>query len=225
MSRILGFDVRYAPAAFVDLRWDDASREAHLIEPGVKVPLSVDRSVWPSRFRLEGSAPPVITRADDIWIAPDPETAYFEAFDLWPTLGSMLPRHNPYDLGDCAILICFADEAIYEGRLKSDDFWRATYADADALQSPDPGWIALGNDVANGGLLSALSNCGLGNLRRRDGRPAWARSLNAHGLLSDPRDAVEACRFMNARPASDGPFYVFELYLVWGKQHLGLAQP
>ncbi len=221
MPRVLGFDVRYAPSVFLDLRWDATSREMHLLDPAIRAPLSVDRRVWPSRFRMAGSPPPVISRADDILVQPDEETAYFEAFDLWPTLGSMLPRHLPTTSGDCAVMVCLADEDAYEGRLKSDDWWAAAYPDAPVLGAVDKDWVSLGHDVANGGMISALSNCGLGLVRQSEGLPAWAASLGPRGLLGDLRDAVEGCRWMNARFGDDGPFYVFELHVLWGAPHLG----
>lgn len=220
MVRIIGFDVRYAPETFVKDRWEDPTRELYLIDPKVPVPLSVDRLVWPSRFRMKGSPPPPMTRADDILVPRNADTAHFEAFDLWQSFGWMFTHHTPTPKSDVAIAIGLVDERTHGPGFKPDSWWRAVYPTAFPADQLDPTWPLLGYDAANSGMLSALTNCGRSGTLRDATRAAWADRLTDHGLLKEASDAVKFADEANVWARSDGPFYAFAIFLVWGGELL-----
>jgi hypothetical protein len=220
MLRILGFDVRYAPETFLRDRWDQRGRELYLIDPKVPVPLSVDRLVWPSRFRMAGSEPPPITRTDDILVPRNQDTAHFEAFDVWPSFGMMFLHHKPTPKDDVAIAIGLVEERAYGASFQPDSWWRAAYPTGFPESQLDPAWTLLGFDAANSGMLSALTNCGRTGALADSVRAAWGGRLTDHGLLREAADAVEFAEEANRWAKEDGPFYAFSIHLVWGAELL-----
>lgn len=222
MVRIIGFDVRYAPATFVRDRWEPPTRELYLVDPTVPVPLSVDRTVWPSRFRMQDAEPPPITRLDDILVPRNDDTAYFEAFDLWPSFGWMFMHHKESAAGDCAVAIGLVEERAYGPGFNPDSWWRAIYPTAFPASQLDPAWPLLGFDAANSGMLSALTNCGRTGPLADATRQTYGSRLTEHGLLKEEADAVKFAEEANRWAQGDGPFYAFAIYLVWGAEHLRL---
>src|SRR5882762_8961989 len=56
---LLGFDIRARQEAYPADFWLDSRREAYLLKPSVKWPLSVDDMVWPSVFTYKEFRPMV----------------------------------------------------------------------------------------------------------------------------------------------------------------------
>lgn len=78
--------------------------------------------------------------------------------------------------------------------------------------TPQPGWELLGYDVADGFLLSGLSDCGweTGEIRPP---AAWSGAhLNEHHLFHEPDMAFEYVEAVNIRVPEHAPFFVYSLY-------------
>lgn len=76
----------------------------------------------------------------------------------------------------------------------------------------DEAWRSLGFDVCDCTFYSALSNCGYLELERAAWRAAWASKLNAHGLLTNARDALVFTGKSDARVKEHAPFAAYEIF-------------
>jgi hypothetical protein len=184
----------------------------------VRYPLSVDKTVWPSRFRIGQE---VLQFDKDILVDSATGNSYFMAFGLWEGLGEMIAEYVPCQGGDCAIAVfvyvpdaSVDDRAIVGGT--NDSWWTAIMEAEPQPSDIQDDWIELGYDVANSGFLSALSNCGFSDDERDKMRALWRSQINHIGLLADLDAAKMYCVDAHRRAASDGPFFVFKLFLVWG---------
>jgi hypothetical protein len=188
---LLGFDVRVPLGE--DL-WPLERRRLFLIRDDVAAPLSVDTMVWPSVFD---------ERQTPEWIGGNA--------GLWEDLGK-LRRHwtgpaatdvvGPYSL----IAVAWWSDAGFE-----DASDVGPYADPTNPPQRDETWRLLGFDVADGSLLSGLSNCGF---EAGEAAPLehFAADLNDHHLLAT-LDAAFAFRdATNARVPEHAPFFVYALH-------------
>jgi hypothetical protein len=71
----------------------------------------------------------------------------------------------------------------------------------------------LGYDIADDGLISALSNCGYSNDEIILARKAYAPFLNKHGLIKDIKTAEKFRSYSETRVPDHAPFFVFGLYV------------
>jgi len=74
----------------------------------------------------------------------------------------------------------------------------------------------LGCDIADSGLTSALSNCGLVSESDQPAamRAQWAPLMNEHGLFEDVKAAEEFRALSDTRVPEHAPFLVHALHLV-----------
>ena len=86
--------------------------------------------------------------------------------------------------------------------------------------SMDEHWTFLGYDIADGGLLSCLSNCGYSSDSAPLLRDEWSPLLNERHLFVDLQKAVEFKTLTDARVEEHAPFFVFGLYVVESYQSL-----
>ncbi len=218
ISQLIGYDIRRIPASYQTARWRTDLRKMFLIRPETPCPLSVDKLVWPSRFRMESIPPGPLSTPDDIVLQPTPRTRYFELFDLWDDLDEMVSEYKPTISGDCGLAIgLLRPENYAHGQsVLQDSWWHAITGCTVRPANQRNEWELLGYDVANSGFTSALSNCGRQPHEQREAEARWGKYLNDFGLFKIASDATYFCEDANKRLSSDGPFYVYELFLIWG---------
>ncbi|WP_169978641.1 hypothetical protein [Tautonia rosea] len=218
LGRLIGYDIRFAPSPRLQGLWTSERREQFLLRPEVDYPYSVDRAVWPSRFRL-GSAepPPGLEGAEMILLDPATANTHYQLFDLWDDLTRMLAPHRASSDGDVGVSIGLVfPEHDPEKTLTLEDEWCRAILGSPILPSePDPAWKRIGYDVANSGFLSAISNCGMSESERSPLRRRWSNHLNTFGLFESGDAAIRYCVDANERIKDDSPFFVFELHLIW----------
>jgi hypothetical protein len=215
LKRLIGFDIRWlSKPGFLDF-WDEPRRQQYLIRPEVAYPLSIDRHVWPSRFSLPGLLEPVASVADLDGVAGG---QHFDTFAFWANLTDMVSNYRPAGEPDCVIGVALLIPQVQRAGAKGPaDPWRA-FVTGQHTDPDEPGekWVPLGCDVANDGYLSGLSNCGMFESERQSVRGRWSASLNEFGLFNSPETAQSFCDEANTRLKEDGPFHVFELFLISG---------
>jgi hypothetical protein len=218
ISQMIGYDVRRAPSPFLLSLWDTARREQFLLRTDVAYPFSVDKLVWPSRFQLGDLNPyPFPQPADAIVIQPSTVNQHFQLFKLWDDLVRMLGPYRPSSEGDCGLGVGLMHPEHYQddSRFAEDDWWQAIHGSPIIPPEPEDEWKLLGYDVANSGFTSSVSNCGVPEAERATLRKTWGGSINQFGLFGKAEEALRFCADANVRFADDGPFYVFELFLIW----------
>lgn len=214
-SQLIGYDIRRAPSTYLSTRWGSAERERFLIHPDTPCPLSVDRLVWPSRFRLESTPPGLLSAPDDIVLTSDPRHRYFKLFDLWDDMDEMVSEYRPTEPGDCGVAIGILPPPP-ESEPANDAWWHAIKGCTVHPSHRQATWESLGYDIANSGFTSALSSCGRTPQERAESEMRWRAHLNAYGLFMSFSEAALFCLDANSKIADDGPFYVFEIFLLWG---------
>jgi hypothetical protein len=196
MARIFyaGADVRQ-PCSRPDNEWTHARREHFLLRLDVVRPLSVDPNVW----RQAGGA------ATDEAGMPLP----------WISVDDVLREHATRTdvLATVVAIGVVAEDAEEESAL-------ATATGANADLSPQPGWVFLGFDVADGS-ISGLSDCGYDDSEALLLRPVWGPRLNEHGLFSDIAHALSFRRLTDKRVPEHAPFYVYGLWKVGTQERQG----
>jgi hypothetical protein len=213
---MVGYDVRWFPPGFLTSRWDAALRMKYLLRPGIVRPFSVGKTVWPSRFQVgEGERDVFSGYPENIRLDPD-ENTHFYLFGLWDSYGEMLANYKPasepaYVLGAGLLR---KEQYPADAGFKTDEWWRAIHGSPIDPPEPKGEWNLLGYDVANSGLTSAMTNFSLPEAELALLREKWAGGINDHGLFSAADEAVRFCLDANVRLADEGPFYVWELFLI-----------
>lgn len=185
---LYGYDVRVSMAA-ADAEWTDERRAQYLLRLDVARPLSVDRMVW----RTALSSGSMFQDAGGYWNELD--TLHQACADAGMDKSSgVLVALAVLELPECAPL----------------PFWPGMPADI------DPAWPVLGWDVADSGLISALSNCGYVTEREDVDatRLRFASRLNGHGLFGHVDDALTFRHVSDARVPEHAPFLVHQMRLV-----------
>lgn len=183
--RLYGFDAR-VPLNTEDPTWTAARREAYLLSPEIRRPVSVDRGVWPpveAAVRTDGFAP-----------------------DYWAELEALSRRGE--EARQPLVLVALAV-------LDHSPVARALDAGCRPA-SIDPAWTPLGWDVADSGLVSGLTNCGfqpglddVQSLRHR-----FSPALNEHGLFERVADADEFRALSDRRVPEHAPFLIHRLFII-----------
>ncbi|MEW4568321.1 hypothetical protein AB1L88_10675 [Tautonia sp. JC769] len=218
LGRLIGFDIRLAPSPRLRSLWTGERRESFLLRPDLNFPFSIDRAVWPSRFQLGAAqASPGLEGADVIVLDPASANTHFQLFDLWDDLNQMLVPHRKTPEGDAGLSVglVLPEQDPNESTFPEDEWCRAILDTPIRPPDPDPAWTRIGYDVANSGFTSALSNCGMSDDERPTLRRLWSNRLNRFGLFESAEDAQRYRADANRRIEEDGPFFVFELHLIW----------
>lgn len=202
---LLGYDVR---EMFLDVEsaWDQARREQYLLKLDVKKPLSVDCAVWPYFFDPCKSQNPHDWRigCHDLWedaeglkiLVESEEGRLDKAFEI---------------IGITLTVLSYVDAEQWcqqQGILMNTLNKR--------MVKQNTAWIKLGFDVADGGMISGLSNCGYEpeaeNVWKI--REQWWPLLNEHHLFDKLEDAKQFREFANIREKDQSPFFVFGIYRI-----------
>ncbi len=211
-ERLLGFDARERLANGDDL-WDAARRETFLLRVDVPKPLSVDTVVWPSLFDTgQGIGFPAAERErlhlaglpTPSWIGPN--------VGLWDDLARMrqylAEDQAEKDAHALAAVCWFSDRAF------SDAGPFGPHLGPTLPPERDPAWQFLGFDVADGSLVSGLTNCGYSPAEAQRLRRRWATHLNESHLFGDLEPAFRFRDSANRRVPEHAPFFVYGLFLL-----------
>ncbi|WP_152051610.1 hypothetical protein [Tautonia marina] len=218
LGRLIGYDIRFAPSPALRALWNSKRREHYLLRPEVDFPYSVDRAVWPSRFRLGGTEPPPgLQKGEMIDLDPATVPPHYQLFDLWDDLTRMLAPHRANPEGDTGLSVglVIPEQDPSRTATLNDEWCLAILGSPIRPPDPEPTWKCIGYDVANSGFTSAISNCGMSDDERVPLRKLWSDRLNSFGLFESVADANRYCADANQRIEGDGPFFVFELHLIW----------
>jgi hypothetical protein len=209
---LLGYDARESRVAADDL-WPFGRRERFLLAVDAVRPLSTDTAVWPSVFdhgQGIGLADAERTRLGFAGLPPPPYTG--PNGGLWEDLAALrtcLREHLP-ELPPCAIVAV----SLVAYRKSGGAGGPGPYAIRPLAGVHTAGWQLLGFDVADGSLLSGLSNCGYEPEEARSLRGEWARHLTEHHLFADAGRAAAFRELADLRVPEHAPFSVYGLYLV-----------
>jgi len=202
---LIGFDARVSGGV---REWGKLRRRDFLLREDVSRPLSAGgQTAWCSIFDM-GSGEGITTPE---WIG---------ANGLWESL----PRMCGY-LDDGADGLAYTVVAVsWFSRLGFQDIREVIsepgitlgpYLEPTEPAFPQPGWEWLGFDVADGSLLSGLTECGYEEDEDIEGdRKSWSGKLNRHHLFNEEDAAFDFVELVSARVPEHAPFFVFGLYRV-----------
>ena len=210
---LLGFDAR---EMWLDVAeyWPEERKRSFLLRQDIVKPFSTDTIVWRSVFDVDQTLhrPP--------WTGPVQE--------LWENLqaleNSVSPagsqHRDPYWL--IAITMCSAipsreERAYWQARTE-----RILYQPA--LRAPS--WHLLGYDVADGYLLSGLTNLSWDPVSPAEVQSIsekYLPSLNEYHLFTSVEPAAQFIPLAEEGAREHAPFFVFGLWLI--KKEEGLAHP
>jgi hypothetical protein len=167
---------------YVDRRWDDHTRRQYLLRPDVEWPLSMDTWVWPSVF-------------------------FWNSFR--PTWDGLAPGAVFIAIGLLSEKSAEGPSILYE---EPGGIQCGKWLDPHRTRPGSRGSHLLGFDVATGGGISGLCNCGYTAEEVAQFAPVWAPRLNVLGLLATLDDAIEFRQLTDVRASDDGPFWVYALW-------------
>ena len=209
---LLGFDLRALGARHAE-GWAEARRRDFLLRRDAEPVLSVDVAAWPSLFDtgqgigmdaaererhgLAGLKAPAWTGANaGLWDDVEAMRRYATTQPGWRP-----PAH--------AVI------AIAWHRQQGVDAGHAgPHPTVTRPPRVDPGWPLLGFDVADGSLVSGLSNCGYRAEERAALAPRWAPRLSRYHLFDAAADALAFRETADARVPEHAPFFVYAIHLV-----------
>ena len=193
--------------------WTAEQRELFLLRVDVAAPLSTDTLVWPSVFDTGQVIGMPSAERERLHMAGIPMPAYTGPnAGLWEDAASL--RHYVMERRAAAPPCVVVAVSWFSGNGPSESGDVGPYPARTLPATPDPGWQWLGFDVADGSLLSGLTNCGY----RADEAPAlraqWAGSLNGNHLFDELHDARQFRALAELRVPEHAPFFVYGLYLI-----------
>lgn len=191
-EQIVAFDARRVDRAAIAL-WTADRRAVYLLKTEVNQPLSVDTLVWPSVWPADLS--------ERAMIADSRRGIEGCAANLQTLDHGLATMTVPKPYWVVAITVVSANV--------SAPFVRATEPSQVTAT-----WQPLGYDVADGSLLSGLSNCGYLPAEVQRLRDAWAPHLNDVGLFSEPGTATRFGEVAKGRDKDTAAYYVFGIYVV-----------
>ena len=209
-ERLLGFDVRELDQSAL---WDVATRELFLLRVDVTQPLSVDTLIWPSVFDTGQGIGLPQTHRERLYLAGIPLPSWIGPnAGLWDDLDRMR-QYLAASLSHPHPHVVLAVSWI------SDNSFADAAPAGPSLEPVTPplrdvSWRLLGFDVADGSMLSGLSNCGYSPDEAAGLRPASRSSLNGNHLFADVADALRFKHLADKRVPEHAPFFVYGLFAV-----------
>jgi hypothetical protein len=207
---LLGFDAR---EWWLDVRreWDSSRRGLYLLREDVRKPLATDTAVWPSLF---GEGLPESER----------ERLGLHEASLPDWRGPNLPLWDDLDrTRGCLASLRAVREAPYaligvswcwDGRPPEGSWQGGPHREPTVPPAREAGWRFLGYDIADGGFISGLTNCGYTEVDAPDLRSQWAGHLNEHHLFGELEQAHAFRELSDRRVPEHAPFFVFGLWLI-----------
>ena len=195
---VLGFQLRIAPQ---DLElWDAQRRAMYLLREDIRIPLSVDTSVWPeSRDNTLLSS-----LFADFSTTPNsaPNGLALYALKSFAVLSHPASVKDPFLIG-----VSVVGEVARE---LQDQHCIKSFLPITELVSNN--WICLGYDVADYWLLSGLFNCGYDAAGKPSLSQRFGANLNEYGLFASANTAWSFGFDCNARVPEHAPFAVYGIW-------------
>lgn len=201
---LLGFDNRRNPES-TRASWTASRRSRYILGTTTDVPLSVDTLVWPSVFDYSQNT--TVTAAETPgpvsyglqpppWTGPNP--------GLWEDLGVLLRHSAEAIVGvtwNIAVSIVCSPPC----------------PEGPGMPYPLDGEVpnsaeALGFDIVNSSMLSALSDCAYTREEFDVYQATWGAKLNVHNLFDSPEIALDFVRHANIRVPEEAPFFCAGVY-------------
>lgn len=188
---ILGYQAR-CPITELQRIWPQERRALYLLDPFVKLPLSVDRAAWPETDSIEIKHMLFIDHFTDEFSAPN-------GLDLYSVKESIDEFFN-------ANLIAIDFDKSVAGFLREKNSIAGTkYYSATRF---------IGYDVCDNNLISGLTNCALSHEEKNLLQLRYAKNLNEYGLFKDDTYAREYTLEMDRLIPEHQPFLVAGLNIV-----------
>src|SRR5687768_10730774 len=172
-AAVMGFDARVMGPARPP--WPAERRALYLLRTDVLTPSSTDRLVWPSLFDLDGAPEPPAWTGANATVWDDFDRLREFVAERWPR---PVPSH-------AMVAVTWVSDRGFANAVAS-----APYREPTKPAAISPTWSFLGFDVADGGLLSGLTNCGYDADEVAALRARWAPHLNDRHLLSSIEAAL-----------------------------------
>lgn len=203
---VLGYDARerWCPR---DRLWPQ-SRVAEFLLVDVPKPLSVDVFCWPSVFADPQLA---VLGLDDLQLGPKGLAAPSwrgTVQDLWQDVAELDAALAATDGRPHDVIAVTTQPGLHPA--------------APGAHLRGSGWTCLGWDVADGWLLSGLSNCGYVSGERDPLHADWAHRLNVHHLFAEEGDAAAFAELTSIRVPEHAPFFA---YGIWRRVTAAAAGP
>lgn len=194
MNEKLGFDCRYWGDELAQLS-DKRFRADFMLDTEIRMPLSVDRCIWPSIFDTNA----------DLWeepqdwrlvphqklgIQPIPVSGFIGSGPFWQNLEelhAMIERHQ-VDMSKAKVVQVIRCVAGYGEELLS------------------PGFNPIGYDVCDEMPVSGLLNCGYTPQERAALHQQFGHHINEHHLFRGWEVARDFARLTNSRVPEHAPF-------------------
>jgi hypothetical protein len=207
---LLGFDARELWLD-VEREWGASRRGLYLLREDVRKPLAMDTLVWPSLFGEglpESGCERLALREASGWGWRGPNAPLWDDLERMrgclASLGAV--REAPHGL--------IAVSWYWDGRPPEGSWPGGPYRERMVPPTRDEGWRFLGFDIADGGFISGLTNCGYTGEDTPALRRQWAGHLNEHHLLEDLEQALAFRDLSDRRVPEHAPFFVFGLWLI-----------
>jgi len=203
-SAVVGFDARVTGRDRPS--WPAERCARYLLRTDVLAPASTDRLVWPSLFDLDGApAAPAWTGANaTVWEDLDRLCGFVA--ERWPR---PVPSHA------MLAVTWVSDRGFAEAA------GAAPYREPTKPAAISRAWSFLGFDVADGGLLSGLTNCGYDGDEVATLRARWTPHLNDRHLFSSIDAAFAFRKLADRRVPEHAPFFVYGLYVLGARARDG----
>jgi hypothetical protein len=221
---LIGFDAREAGEH--DSRWDDKRRERFLLRGDVARPLSVDRLAWPTIFdvwysdRNRGFARSLSEEERERFgrgSIPVPDWGPGANAPLWGNLDRMkayLDEQGADPVDRVLVAVGWLSRLGFRETGNVGPYPKGPYLVPAEPAQPERSWNLLGYDVADGGRISGLSNCGYTAGESERLCEEWAPKLNEHHLFRDREAGFAFVDVANVRVPEHAPFHVYSLYSV-----------
>lgn len=173
-----------------DFEWTTKRRSEFLIDPLIKLPKSVDNNVWEESCDYLDK----ISKQEMV-----------DNWTKWRNKNRLIELTG-YKITDKDRVLTASYLHFFE--YVPVEVWAMEYRS----EPVDKDLLFLGYDVANGGTLSGLSNCGYKDIELIYCREHYLQHLNKHGLFENFGIANEFLSHTNQRTPADAPFYIYSLY-------------
>lgn len=212
-ERLLGFDARKMWLD-AEAHWSAEHRIRFLLRNDSRPILSIDEFVWPSVFTTDQWPVATETQLEEHGLTGPARPSWIGLnVPLWESLTALREQldvhaasiHRPY--WTVAVTVFPA------GQVEKPAGHGPASGGSDPAKVAES-WRLLGYDVADGSLVSGLSNCGFTPEEQRLAAQRWSAHLNRHHLLDSASAADQFRQYTDSRVPEHAPFWVYGLFLI-----------